>query len=419
MGLIDGLKNLFKEQKPSTSLYADLLNGSWPIFTQFGQNIYASDVVQQAINCIATEISKLQPRHVRFDGDMQLNVNSSLNKLLKRAPNELMTTRDFLEKCTWLLFFNYNVFIYPIYDFKVENDGSVSRNYKALYPLQPQLVQFLQDASGRMFVEMTFKNGMKSTLPYDRLIHWRYRYSVNEFMGGNDNGQPDTAALLKTVQMNHQLLESVSKSLEFSMKIHGLLKINTMLDGDKMDAEIKRFEKMIAENKSSILPTDLKSEYVPIKPDPKLIDPDTLAFIDSKILRHYGVSIPILTGDYTDEQYQAFYEKTIEPLIISLGQAFTKDLFTDREKDFNNEIIFYPNKLLFTNTSKKVAIADILGNRGALTNNQLLEMFGYPPYQGGDVRLVSLNYVDVNIANQYQMQKAKVEGSGDNAKNEK
>jgi len=419
MGLIDGIKSLLKSSKPADSSYANLLNGSWPIFSQFGQNIYSSDVVQQAINCIATEISKLQPRHVRFADDMQINVNSSLSKLLKRQPNELMTTRDFLEKITWLLFLNYNVFIYPMYDTKIEQDGTISRNYKALYPLQPDVVQFLQDQSGKLFVEMQFKNGMKSTLPYDRLIHWRYRYSVNEFMGGNENGQPDTTALLKTVQMNHSLLESVSKSLEFSMKIHGLLKINTMLDGDKMKSEIERFETMITNNKSSILPTDLKSEYVPIKPDPKLVDPETLIFIDSKILRHYGVSLPILTGDYTDEQYQAFYEKTLEPLIISLGQAFTKDLFSEREKDFNNEVIFYPNKLLFTNTDKKVAIADILGNRGALTNNELLEMFGYPPYPDGNVRLMSLNYVDAKIANQYQMQKAKVEGGGENAKNEK
>ena len=38
-------------------------------------------------------------------------------------------------------------------------------------------------------------------------------------------------------------------------------------------------------------------------------------FIDEKILRNYGVSLPILTGDYTKEQYEAFYQKALEPLI--------------------------------------------------------------------------------------------------------
>jgi hypothetical protein len=52
---------------------------------------------------------------------------------------------------------------------------------------------------------------------------------------------------------------------------------------------------------------------------------------------------------------------------------------------------------------KRVALGELLGNRGALTNNELLALFGYPPYEGGNIRLMSLNYVDVSIANQYQM----------------
>lgn len=412
MGLIDSLKNYFKD-KPSNTGYASVLNGNTPIFSQFGQNIYASDVVQQAISCVATEISKLQPRHVRhLENDIQQNVPGALNNLFKYGPNELMTTRDFLEKITWLLYLNYNVFMYPETDMMT---GSI----KAIYPLQPTVVTFIQDSSGKLYVEMQFRNGIKYTLPYDRVIHWRYRFSVNEFMGGNESGQPDTLGLLKTVQINHSLLDSVTKSIQYSMQINGLLKINTFVDTEAQQSEIAKFEEAITKNKSAILPIDLKSDYIPLKPDPKMVDPDTLEFIDSKILRHYGVSIPILTGDFTDEQYQAFYEKTLEPLILSLGQCFTKTLFSKGELNFNNEIVFYPNKLLFTNTSKKVAIADILGNRGALTNNQLLDLFGYPPYPGGDVRLMSLNYVDVKIASQYQMNKAKAEGGSDHAKQEK
>lgn len=414
MGLLDGLKKAFL--KVGVMKYADGMNGYAPIYSQFGQNVYASDVVQQAISCIATEISKLQPRHVRYENDMQNTVNDSLNKLFKYGPNELMTTRDFLEKITWLLYFNYNVFIYPEYEYSTV-DGS--RTFKALWPLQPDTATFLQDPSGKLFVKMRFRNGTEHTLPYDRLIHWRYRFAMSEFMGGNEDGQPDNQGLLNTVQMNHTLLQSIAKSLSYSMQINGLLKMNSFLATDEQNKAIQDFEASLNSSKSAILPIDLKAEYVPIKPDPKMVDPTTLAFIDSKILRHYGVSVPILTGDFTDEQYQAFYEKTLEPLIISLGQCFTKTCFTTRELDFNNEVIFYPNKLLFTNTKEKTAIADILGNRGALTNNGLLDLFGYPPYVGGDVRLMSLNYVDVKIANQYQMNRAKAEGASDYAKQEK
>ena len=33
-------------------------------------------------------------------------------------------------------------------------------------------------------------------------------------------------------------------------------------------------------------------------------------------------------------------------------------------------------------------------------------MFGLPPFEGGDIRLRSLNYVNANIADEYQLTKA-------------
>ena len=90
--------------------HADMMNGYAPIFTQFGQDIYASDVVQQAIYCIVSEIKKLRPEHIREDKGDVIPINSNLQYILNN-PNPLMTTSEFLEKITWLLFLNFNVFI--------------------------------------------------------------------------------------------------------------------------------------------------------------------------------------------------------------------------------------------------------------------------------------------------------------------
>ncbi|XCH78856.1 MAG: phage portal protein [Candidatus Dehalobacter alkaniphilus] len=405
MGWFDTAKNLFNKPKSGNSQLA-MINGSLPIYSQFGQNVYSSDVVQQAIACIAQEISKLTPKHIRIDkNNMQNQVFDSISELLEYGPNEWMTTKDFLEKITWQLLFNYNVFMLPVYDEMNTNEGK-KRVYRAIYPLDPTDVTFIIDGNSELFVEMKFAHSDKLTVKYSDLIHWRYRYSVNPFMGGNINGQPDTAALMKTVEINHNLLQSIEKAVTSSMQITGVMKYNTMMDDGAMKAEIAKFEKNLSENKSGIMGADIKSEYITIKPDPKLVDAETLAFIDSKILRQYGVSIPVLTGDFTPEQYQAFYEKTLEPLALSLNQVFTKSLFTTRELQVGNRIIFYANNLLYMALDKRVSLGDLLGNRGALTNNELLALFGYPPYEDGNVRLMSLNYVDVNIANQYQLQKA-------------
>ena len=86
------------------------------------------------------------------------------------------------------------------------------------------------------------------------------------------------------------------------------------------------------------MPLDLKSEFTPLERSTQLVDEATLKFIDEKILRNWGVPLSILTGDYTKEQYAAFYQKTLEPLIISISQAFTKKLFKRHERTISNEI---------------------------------------------------------------------------------
>jgi hypothetical protein len=238
---------------------------------------------------------------------------------------------------------------------------------------------------------------------------------MNDVMGGGASGQPDNAALITVLDINNTVLQGLAKAIKTSLTMRGILKINTMLDDERQQAERARLEAAITSGNTGIVALDLKGDYIPLNPDPKLLDKDIIEFLQNKILNYFGVSVPILSGDFTDEQYQAFYEKTLEPIIISLGQAFSKTIFTQRELDIGNEIVFYPQKLLFTNTKNKIAVADILGNRGAVTNNDLLELFGYPPYEGGHVRNMSLNYIDVNIANEYQMNRAGMSQTDDRA----
>lgn len=397
--------------------HAKLLNGLSPIFSQFGENVYASDIVQVCIDIIASEMSKLTPKHIRTDKDgIQTAVNGSINRLFKFAPNELMTTRDFLEKVVWQLFMNYNAFIYPMYELVSDGKGGKTKYYTAIYPLNPKQVDFLQDAAGKLFVKLYFSGGLESTLPYSDVIHLRKKFSVNDIMGGGFNGQPDNQALLKVLGINDVVLQGLEKAIKTSLTVRGILKINTMLDDEKQKAERTRFENALESGISSILPMDLKGEFTDLKVDPKIIDKVTLEFLQSKVLNYFGVSVPILSGDYTDEQYQAFYEKTLEPLIIGLGQAFSRTFFTQRELDVGNEIVFYQKNMMYLSTKSKLELLKTAGEQGLLTDDQKLAILGYPPLEDGtgNRRTMSLNYIDVKYVTQYQMNNAGKKGEKNN-----
>lgn len=398
------IKELFKKESPKETKYAEVMNGYAPLFSQFGTNIYASDVVQQAISCIVSEMKKLRPEHIREKGNDEVPVDSDLQKVLQN-PNPLMTTSDFLEKITWLLMLNYNAFIIPVYyEWRDKATGEIRRKYESLYPITPSQVDFIEDAAGRLFVKFTFNNSQSYTVKYSDVIHVKDHYSVNEYMGGNEQGQPDNDALLKTLKLNHQLLEGVSNAMKSSFAINGVVKFNTMLDDGKTEAALKELEAKLKKSESGFLPLDLKAEYIPIKKELSLVDATTLKFIDEKILRNYGVSIPILTGDYTKEQYEAFYQKALEPKIIALSQAFTKALFTDRERSFGNKIKFYPKELVFMSVEQTLKMVTLLSYTGAMYENEKRVAFGLRPLKELEgKRYTSLNWIDANSAAAYQV----------------
>lgn len=148
MGLFDFLKPARQRYK-----YAQMLNGRMPIFSQFGTNIYASDVVQQACNCIVQEVKKLSPCHIRKNGTDPMPVDGHLQAVLE-APNAVMTTTAMLERIAWAWLITLNAWIIPVRD----NKGNVT----ALWPVEPVRGTFIEDASGRLAVSLEFADGTET-----------------------------------------------------------------------------------------------------------------------------------------------------------------------------------------------------------------------------------------------------------------
>lgn len=389
---------------PQNTRFAPSLDAYSPIYSQFGTDIYASDVVQQALKCICDEIKKLNPTHVRYKDSDPIPVKGNVQDVLDE-PNPLMSTSEFLEKMCWLLLLNYNVFIIPTYYTWVdEKTGAERRHYESLYPINPVQVDFIEDASGKMFVEFRFRNGYTTTLAYDDVIHIRYNYSVSQYMGGNEMGQPDHMALLKTLELNDTLLKGIAKAMKASYAVNGVVKYNTLLDQGKTEAAMRDLEQKLAANESGFLPLDLKADFTPLEHKSELVNNDVLRFIDEKILRTWGIPIEILEGSASKEIYESFFQRCLEPIIKSISQAFTKKIFTKREKAFGNRIELYPVDLIFMTISQKIEMVNLLAPTGAIFENEKRTIFGLKPLpELAGMRYMSLNWINAANADQYQV----------------
>lgn len=406
MGFFEKLFN----RGPKNVRLATTLDGWAPVYPQFGTNIYASDVVQQALQCIVNEIKKLNPQHVRMNGSDPVPLKSTVQDVLM-DPNPLMTTSEFLEKITWLLLLNYNVFILPIYYTWIDQKtGAERRYYETLWPLLPSEVDFIEDASNRLYVKFWFRDGSNTTIPYENVIHIKYKYSVNQYMGGNEFGQPDNNAILRTLQMNEDLLKGIAKAMKASYAVNGVVKYNTLLDDGNTEKALVELERKLQNSESGFLPLDLKAEFIPLEHKAEVVNEDTLRFIDEKILRNWGVPIDILKGDYSKETYEAFYQSSLEPLIVSFSQAFTKKLFTKREIAFGNRVELYPKELIFMTVSQTLEMIDKLSPTGGMTENEKRTALGLRPLPELEgKRYMSLNWIDANNAAAYQVGKENID----------
>ena len=392
-----GIFSRKKKQGANTEL--KVLNNIKLPFIPFGDNVTKSDVVMICIDRVASQCAKLKIRYIKQDKNgIETEKTGDLSFILRNKPNEVMTPFQFLYKTVTLLLMNDNVFIYPKYN-------NITLKIEALYPLNPIVVEPIIDGGNNYYLKFYFEDGTNYILPYENVIHLKRFYGKNDIFGGSSSSG-DHDALLKTVRINDSLLQGVESAMLSSFQIKGILKLNGLLNKEDKEKQISEFNNAISTavyKKTSVIPMDLKSEYIPISVDPKMIEQNTLNFVQSKILDYYGVSSAIFTSKYTEEEYNSFYESTIEPIAIQLSEAFSLCLLTDNELKKGEEIRLFSERLQYASWNTKVSAIEKLMGLGIMSLNESRNLLGLEPVEGGNKRLQSLNYVDASKANQYQV----------------
>lgn len=126
-----------------------------------------------------------------------------------------------------------------------------------------------------------------------------------------------------------------------------------------------------------------------------------MTYLRDEILSPFGVSLPIYLGKYTDDEYTAFYQTAVEGLLIEIAEAMKIVLFTPRQLAYGHTIKYYDKLVQSLSFSRRQEIAEMTKDDALLSRDERRELLGYEP--DGQPTRVSLNYIDVSIANQYQI----------------
>ena len=403
MGVFKYLKSVFGQN--GQAQYESWITNSQPIFSSFGNNIYLSDFVNNAIDRVASEISKIEVKSIVQNGSALQVKNDDITRLFRFKPNPLQTSSDFLANVEWLRRKNCNAFIYPQYQIITTADGRQFKKYIALYPLNPTNVYIGIDDTGQVWeIKMDFSDGSSYSLPYSDLIHLKWRRGTNTIVGGGDDcGRTNDYDLIRTIDALDKTIQGLPKSIEASLQVKGVYHSKSLADATKLSKMRDDFEDHIFTSKGGMIATDLGGDFTPVTINAPEISDTALRFLKGVIQERYGISAAILSGDYTGEQHSAFYQTAIEDFIVQFEQAMTACLFTAREQDVGHEIRCYYSKINYMDNNSKYELATLASNTGLMTLNQIADMYGLEPFDDGDRRLQSLNYMSIANVDAYQM----------------
>lgn len=380
-----------KTYQPKESTQLKLLNGYMPVFSSFSGEPYDSDEVRAAVDAIARNAAKLKAKHIRrINGKIEPQ-NSTIERLLQVRPNPYMDAYTFLYKVVTNLYMSNNSFIY----IDTDNYGTV----RAFYPISAANAELIE-YQGQVYIKFSFFGGEKITLPYTDIIHLRRFFYKHDFYG-----ESNAIALNPTLELINTTNQGIINAVKSSAFIRGILKFTqSMMKPSDIKAERDRFvtEYLSLDNNGGIGAIDAKADFLPMENKPHMVDDKQMALISDKVCKYFGISPKIITSSYSEDEWNAFYESTLEPVAVQLSLEITSKLFTKKEQGFGNEIIFEANRLQYASNTTKINLLKETMPFGILTINEGREVLNLAPVEGGEKRLMSLNYVDTDKANQYQ-----------------
>ena len=359
-----------REQQIQTQLR--MLNGFAPVFTTFSGDAYDSDVVRAAVDAIARNAAKLKPKHIRRVNGRIEEVGSDIEKLLSLRPNPFMDAYTFYYRVVTQLYLKNNSFVFVDFD-------EVTKKIRGFYPINAATIEFLE-YEGSIYVKFHFMGGQQKVLPYENLIHLRRFYYRNDLYG-----EPSDQALYPTLQLIQTTDEGIANAVKSSAFLRGILKFTSMLKPEDMKRQRDLFvqDYLDITNNGGVAATDAKADYIPLNNEPKMVDDKQMEAIRKKVYNYFGVNEKIIQSNYTEDEWNAFYESTIEPLAIQMSLEFTSKLFTDAERSRGNEIIFEANRLQYASMKTKLNLREMV-DRGAMTPNEWRAAMNLAPIEGGD-----------------------------------
>ncbi len=363
MGLIDRIFGRAPKSAPQESVFQTLTAYS-PAFTSWGGQIYENEMVVAAVDARARHVAKLQYH-------MEGTARTKLWTATKTAPNPWYTWSQFLERCSNIYDVQNNLFIVPILDEMGEVAG--------YFPALPSACEVV-DRGGEPYLKYTFIGGQKRSVQLRRCAVVTKHQLKDDFFGEKNT------ALTATMELVNIVNQGIAEGAKNAATYRFMAQLNSKAFDEDVRKERERFDRNNFQTGSGGGLLLFGNQYTNIKELSQrqfTVDPQQMALIKANVYDYFGVSEKIIRNEATGDELDAFFNGSIEPFAIKLSDALTKMVFSERERNGGNRILFTANRLQYMSVGAKISMAQQLGDRGVLTIDEIRELFNYAPLPDG------------------------------------
>jgi len=368
-----GLFKNFFNKNPSTTRF-EMVTEKGNGYYAWDGKLYRSDIVRSCIRPKAKAIGKLVAKHVRNNTQEGFKVNPEpYIRFLLEDPNPYMSGQMLQEKLATQLELNNNAFVYIHRD----DNGYPTE----LYPIPALNAEAIYDRFGYLYLKFVLQNGKIVTFPYSDIIHIRQDFNDNDIFG-----ESPASALTSLMDVVNTVDQGVIKAVKNSNVIRWLLKYTNSLRPEDIKKNTEDFVNNYLSTESTTIgaaATDAKADATQITPHDFVPNAIQMDKTTQRIYSFFGTNQKIVQSEYTEDDWNAYYEGIVEPLATQMSNEYTRKLFTRRERGFGNKIIFEASSLQYASMKTKLGLLQMV-DRGAMTPNEWREVLNLGPIEGGD-----------------------------------
>lgn len=379
MGAFEFITKLFK--KPPKNILGTGFGFLDPKYNNVGYNVELNADYMTACRIHGTHASKFRPQ-VYFNGGVNNN-RKKLNYLLTVKPNPFMEAGEFYEKIATDYYKNSNAIIY------IKRNYLLPESIEGLYVIDPFGAEekIINNKSYYKFLV----NGSEVYASDGDVIH--LARNIGDYLDNFGKRDTSIASIVGLIETNYK---GMAKTIRESGLIRYLITGGTMLpEKTKLERAknfAKNFQDLDGEN-GSVSYIDNTESFTQIDTSKgKYANASLMSILEDKIYMYLNTNRKILSADYNENEFQAYYETAIEPLAIKLANLMTDKLLTQGERDYGNVIRIDTNRLQTASLTTRINLANTLLKSPLVRQNDINDLLYIPRIEGGDEPKEWLNY---------------------------